>query len=161
MLRVQSKQDEGTAIDVYPAEARLPDSEGTAGSGGSGSYRHETVLLVEDDEVVRDVAADVLRHHGYMVLEAGNGLEALGVVESRADTHVDLLFTDVVMPVMNGRELASRLRDVLPDFKVLYTSGYTWEAIDRMGRSDPSGSFLEKPFTALELTQKVQAVLES
>lgn len=68
-------------------------------------------------------------------------------VVSRNDRQVDLLFTDVVMPLMNGRELATRLRDVLPEFKVLYTSGYTWEAINRMGRADPGGAFLEKPVT--------------
>ena len=158
-IDVQSEPGRGTTFRVYLPRLWLalgpePGGEGAAPGGG------ETVLLVEDDQVVRSVAADALRQHGYTVLEAGDGVEALDVAESYGDRRVDLLFTDVVLPLMNGRELASRLRTVLPDFKVLYTSGYTREAIERIGRPEQGSAFIEKPFTPVELAQKVRAVLE-
>jgi hypothetical protein len=130
VIDVHSEQNKGTTFEVYLS--RVPVSEvqdSDRGQGRASQYRgqgrashgNETVLLVEDDRDVREVAADVLRHHGYAVLEAGDGDEALYVVESGNDRQVDLLFTDVDMPLMNGRELATRLRDVLPEFKLFYT----------------------------------------
>lgn len=147
VIDVHSEQNKGTTFEVYLPRVPVPEVQDSDRGQGRAPHGNETVLLVEDDQDVREVAAGVVRHHGYTVLEAGDGGEALYVVESRNDRQVDLLFTDVVMPLMNGRELATRLRDVLPEFKVLYTSGYTWEAINRMGRADPGGAFLEKPVT--------------
>jgi signal transduction histidine kinase len=160
-IDLRSEPGQGTTFEVYLPRVPSPDGPGADHDDGREPRGNETVLLVEDDQVVRGVAADVLRHHGYTVLEAGDGVEALGVIEDRSDQQVDLLFTDVVMPIMNGRELASRLREVRPEFKVLYTSGYAREAIDRMGRSEPGGAFIEKPFTPDQLARKVRAVLEA
>ena len=158
---VHSEPDSGTRFEVYLP--RVPvDSGAGSGNGGPGPAPRckETVLVVEDDQVVRDVAATILRQEGYTVLEAGDGVEALAVVESDTDTRVDLLLTDVVMPSMNGREVAERLRSLLPDLKILYTSGYAVGAFGQTGDRQVDSSFIEKPFTPVQLAQKVQALLE-
>jgi hypothetical protein len=121
VIDVHSEQNKGTTFEVYLSRVPVSEVQDSDRGQGRASHGNETVLLVEDDRDVREVAADVLRHHGYAVLEAGDGDEALYVVESGNDRQVDLLFTDVDMPLMNGRELATRLRDVLPEFKLFYT----------------------------------------
>jgi CheY-like chemotaxis protein len=118
----------------------------------------ETVLLVEDDEMVRDLARQVLETYGYRVLAAGGGREALKLCQShRGDIH--LLLTDVVMPDMSGRDLAERLREKCPRLKVLYMSGYTDDIIAHHGVLEPNMEFLEKPFTPEALARKVREVL--
>ena len=108
---------------------------------------------------MRELARRILRSAGYSVLEAGNGGEALLLLE-RHHGPVHLMVTDVVMPGMNGRELAAQLTLLLPQMKVLYTSGYTDDAIVRHGVLDDPSRFVSKPYTALELTQKVREVLD-
>ena len=120
----------------------------------------ETVLLVEDERAVREVAADILRGLGYTVLEAADGFEALRLVRGAARDVFNLLLTDAVMPLMSGWELADKIRESQPLAKVLYTSGYSAGMIERSAQRRQEDGFIEKPFTAEELAVKVRAVLE-
>jgi CheY-like chemotaxis protein len=120
----------------------------------------ETVLLVEDERVVRRVAARVLRGLGYTVIESGSGQEALAASSGYADS-IDLLLTDVVMPGMSGNELAQRIAAERPSIRVLFTSGYTDDAVFRHGVIEHGLSFLQKPFSAGALTRKVREVLDA
>jgi signal transduction histidine kinase len=120
----------------------------------------ETVLLVEDEPSVRDLAHRLLNQQGYKVLEAANGEEALRVVQEHIGEKIHLLFTDVVMPQMGGKELANQLKNLRPDVKVLYTSGYTDDAIVHHGVLEPGTHFLQKPFSPKTLTHKVREALD-
>ncbi len=120
----------------------------------------ETILVVEDEEALRNVAMRVLVAAGYHVLMAANGYDAL-LVFGQHEGDIPLLVTDVVMPRMSGRELADRLKSMKSELKVLYMSGYTDDAIDRHGVLEAGTHFLPKPFTGTELTRKVRQVLDS
>jgi CheY-like chemotaxis protein len=120
----------------------------------------ETVLLVEDEPLVRGLAIRVLREQGYNVLEAANGIEALNVAQEHASEKIHLLLTDVIMPKMGGKELADRLKTFRPRIKVLFTSGYTDQAIVQRGLLNPDFSFLEKPFSPSGLVRQVREVLD-
>jgi len=155
-----SEVGQGTTFLIY-----LPRREETARHAqqretSSLLQGTETILLAEDEPLVRSIAAQTLRLHGYTVLEAANGQEALDLVaEHRVEP--DLLVTDVVMPQMGGRELVDRLQFAYPRLKVLYISGYTADAIVHQGMLDPDLAFLHKPFTPAELASRVRAVLGS
>ena len=118
----------------------------------------ETVLVVEDQDEVRKLAAAVLKTHGYRVLEARNGGEALLIAE-RHPGNIHLMLTDVVMPGLTGKELADRLRPLRPDLRVLYMSGYADNVIAHGGVLDSGVEYISKPFTPESLTGKVRAVL--
>jgi len=120
----------------------------------------ETVLLVEDDEQVRVVARGILRRHGYHVLEASNGGEAMLLCEAHSRP-IHLLISDVVMPHMSGPELARRLAQVRPEMKVLCMSGYTDDSVVRHGVVDSDIAYLQKPITLETLTRKVREVLDA
>jgi CheY-like chemotaxis protein len=118
----------------------------------------ETVLLVEDEEMVRRMTREVLEGAGYHVLEASSGFEALRVSSGHGG-RLDLLLTDVVMPGMSGRELAERLAPVRPGIKVLYMSGHTDDAIFHHGVTQAGTGFLQKPFTPDALERRVRELL--
>ena len=118
----------------------------------------ETVLLVEDEEAVRQLASEILKMCGYTVLETGDPLEALVIVE-RQTGPIDLLLTDMVMPAMRGSELAQRLDTMCPGMRVLYMSGYTDEITTAASVSEPARAFLHKPFTPHDLARRVHEVL--
>jgi CheY-like chemotaxis protein len=120
----------------------------------------ETVLLVEDEEMVRHMSRQMLETCGYTVIEAGNGIEALSQCES-LNQKVDLLMTDVVMPTMGGRELAERITQYYPNIRVLFTSGYTDDAIIRQGMLTEEMNFIQKPFTYEMLAKKVRDSLDA
>ncbi|HNP71117.1 MAG TPA: PAS domain S-box protein [Kouleothrix sp.] len=155
-----SEVDQGTSFKIYlpgidePAEDPRPLIVPQELPRG-----HETILLVEDEAAVRALAARILRAHGYQVIEAAQGREALSIIEARPNTAIDLLLTDVVMPQMGGRMIAEHLQGRYPDLKVLYISGYTDNAIVQHGRLKPGVSFLHKPFTPVALVRKVRDVL--
>jgi two-component system, cell cycle sensor histidine kinase and response regulator CckA len=120
----------------------------------------ETILLVEDDPALREMAAALLRRLGYTVLSAANGVEALSLKHQRGTGHIDLLFTDVVMPHMSGKELADRVRALNPHTKILFTSAYTENAIVHQGVLDKGVALLQKPFTPSALAHKVREMLD-
>jgi PAS domain S-box-containing protein len=121
---------------------------------------NETVLLVEDDPSVRDLAHRLLIGQGYKVLEAANGEEALRVAQENIGEKIHLLLTDVVMPQMGGKELSEKLKQLRPDIGVLYTSGYTDNAIVHHGTLESGTNFLQKPFSPKTLSHKVREVLD-
>jgi CheY-like chemotaxis protein len=159
-IEVESGGVRGTVFTVcLPiCEEAAPRPERTA-RANPASVGHETVLLVEDEARIRRLCRQVLAEQGYHVIEAGDGLEAVALCAAE-DRPVDLLVTDVVMPHMNGRELADRLRESHPDMKVLYISGYTDDAIVRRGVSQGSSALLSKPFTPHVLLRRVREVLD-
>jgi len=121
---------------------------------------YETVLVVEDEETVRGLCVKLLERLGYTVLQASNGDEAIALAREHVK-RIDLLLTDVVMPGMNGRELAERLVVLHPETKVLFTSGYTDDAIVHHGVLDEGVAFIGKPYTLSELANKIREVLDS
>lgn len=120
---------------------------------------HKTILLVEDEDFVRNVTREVLELHGYQVIEATDADEGLELYRENVDI-IDLLLTDVVMPGRNGREFANQLLATRPSLKVIFMSGYTDRAIVRESFSDPNLNYLQKPFTLDTLTEKVRQVFE-
>jgi CheY-like chemotaxis protein len=159
-IEVYSELDRGTSFKIYLPEA-LEDplapleDRGEPGELPRGS---ETVLVVEDDPIVLELARALLERQGYRVLVAADGAKALATSESEA--RIDLLITDVVMPGMNGRELAERLRALRPGLRVLYTSGYTENVIVHHGVVDAAVQFLAKPYEQISLVRKVRQVLD-
>jgi two-component system, cell cycle sensor histidine kinase and response regulator CckA len=120
----------------------------------------ERLLLVEDDRSVRELAERIFRDRGYKVTVTGEGKEALRAFAA-APHEIDLVVTDLIMPGMNGRELVQALHQIRPDLKALYVSGYTEDEIIRRGLHDPSVAFLQKPFTADELGDRVRSLLDA
>jgi two-component system cell cycle sensor histidine kinase/response regulator CckA len=157
-IEVYSEPDKGTTFKIYlPRVREAPQTAELAAALGvrGGS---ETVLLVEDDEMVRALACELLKGAGYTVLEARHGSDALDIAQ-RYHGSIHLLLTDVVMPGMGGRELAGRLGPRRPQMKVLYMSGYTTDAIVHHGVLDEGEAFLPKPITASALLSRVREVL--
>ena len=157
-IKVYSEIDHGTTVRIYlprtqQAEAvRLREEE--RAERGSG----ETILVAEDDDAVRGSVVTQLAELGYRVLAAANGEIALGVL-GRGE-RIDLLFTDVVMPgALNGRELADQARRLVPNLPVLFTSGYTENAIIHHGRLDEGVTLLSKPYRLSQLARSVRAAL--
>ena len=157
---VYSEIDRGTTFKVYlPAVSGVPNSaEAERDSHASLLASPERILLVEDEPNVRRIARRILERNGYIVLEAANGAEALRVLERRQEP-IALVLTDLVMPEMGGKELASRLRSVSPTPRVLFMSGYTEDAVLRQSAMEPGAMFLDKPFTFDTLIRKVREAL--
>jgi two-component system cell cycle sensor histidine kinase/response regulator CckA len=142
------------------AELHDPSLETTPCPGHCRSEAgRETILLVEDEESVRILARTILQQNGYTILEAEHGAEALSVCQSHAG-RLDLLLTDVVMPLMGGRELADRLALIRPEVKVLFMSGHTDDTLLRRGVMTDDMAFLPKPFTPAGLVHTVREVLD-
>jgi PAS domain S-box-containing protein len=159
-ITTYSQPGTGTAFRIYlPRVADVPAPSGVR-AGGRASTGSETILLVEDDTRVREAAERVLRKRGYRVITATNGVEALQVA-SRTTGTIDLMVTDLVMPVMGGRELAREFAAIRPDTKVLFMSGYTEESASRSNPLPPGAAFLSKPFTPDLLASKVRETLGS
>lgn len=161
-ILVYSEPGQGTTFKIYlprykPVQAvpQKASDESLAMVMGT-----ETILLVEDDEVVRTMAVEILTTQGYSVLEAADGEEALQTCK-RYHGNIDLLLTDVVMPKMNGSELAEKVVKLRPDIKVLFMSGYTDDAVFRHGILHAEVEFLQKPVTPKALSQTLRAILDN
>jgi CheY-like chemotaxis protein len=160
-IKVYSETGHGTTIRLYlprsdEHETVDPvDRSATALPGG-----HETILVVEDDALVRTYVLAVLQNLGYATLAAANASAALALVA--ADTAFDLVFTDVIMPGgMNGRQLVDEIKKRCPGVRVLYTSGYTEDAIIHHGRLDPDVILLVKPYRKSDLALKIREALRT
>jgi signal transduction histidine kinase len=161
-LAIYSEVDEGTTVKIYLPRYRGEEdlAEESNRSGDSQSLGAETILVVEDDEALRLYTVEVLSDLGYSVLAAANAAAALEIIGRRPD--IDLLFTDIVMPGgMNGRQLADEAIRQKPTLKVLFTTGYTANAIVHHGRLDPNVELISKPFTYESLSRKIRALLDA
>jgi signal transduction histidine kinase len=157
-LRVYSELGLGTTFRIYFPRVEEPVAESTSRVPTADAPGLETVLLVEDDDDVRDLARDILQTHGYTVLEAGNAAAALAVAEQhRGPIHA--MLTDVVMPETNGLRLAEGIALLRPETKVLYMSGHAHDA-DAPHGAGSLAPFLQKPFAPAELRTKIRAVLD-
>ncbi|WP_423601690.1 CHASE3 domain-containing protein [Sphingomonas sp. MS122] len=162
-VKIYSEPDVGTTVKLY-VPRHFGEAEALAGGEAVASdlpraRDDEIILVVEDEENVRHMSVDALRELGYVVVQASDASQALTVLEIQP--RIDLLFTDIVMPDMNGRILADRAREKRPDLKVLYTTGYTRNAIVHNGMLDHDVAFLAKPFTLRQLALKVREVLDA
>jgi PAS domain S-box-containing protein len=159
-VAVTSDVDRGTTVDIYLPMAGEAGMEGretrvkTISGGGNG-----TVLIVEDEDIVRSMLTRTLAGYGYTVMEARNGSEALTLLSGFPKGRVDLLVTDVIMPEMSGETLARKIVEKDPGVKVLYISGYTDDAIAHHGVLDRGVHFLQKPFTPQTLAGRVLEIL--
>jgi CheY-like chemotaxis protein len=160
-ISVYSEPGRGATFKIYLPQVKSPAGTPVQPLNSpdlpSGT---ETILLVEDDPALREMAGTLLRRLGYMVLSAANGIEALSLKQQRGIGHIDLLFTDVVMPHMSGKELADRVRTLFPHTRVLFTSAYTENAIVHQGVLDQGVALLQKPFTPSALAHKLREVLD-
>jgi CheY-like chemotaxis protein len=157
-VKIYSEEGHGTTVRMYlpPGMGALVASEAASAPAVEGG--HEKILVVEDDRLVRDYVLTQLRSLGYATLNAANGTEALALVET--GNEFDLLFTDVIMPgAMNGRQLADELKKKKPGLKVLFTSGYTENAIIHHGRLDSGVLLLAKPYRKSDLAQMIRKAL--
>jgi two-component system cell cycle sensor histidine kinase/response regulator CckA len=158
---VYSEPGKGTIFKVYlPITEKVPTDIAIVKKTSSDLKGSETILLVEDDTQVRDLAHEILIEHGYTVLKAQNGKDALKVCALHEGA-INLLLTDVVMPEMNGKELFSKLRKAYPNMKVIYMSGYTENIISHHGVLDEGVQFIQKPFTVYNLAAKVRDALST
>ena len=120
----------------------------------------ETILVVEDDEDVRAYLVDILGDLGYRVFGAHDAVSAFGLLEP-SNTHIDLLLTDVVLPGINGRELARRAQSLRPELKVLYMTGYSRNAVVHQGRLDRGVELIQKPITQRDLASRIRDLLDA
>jgi CheY-like chemotaxis protein len=157
---VYSEPGQGSIFKIYLPVAKVkpleekkerPKKQDLAGS--------ETILLVEDNQAVRDLALSLLKRHGYTVISAQNGVEALELLQDKKET-IDLIVTDVVMPEMNGQELYSIVSKQYPNIKVIYMSGYTDNIITSDNGSEKDRHFIQKPFSVEDFARKIREVLK-
>jgi PAS domain S-box-containing protein len=159
-IEVDSAPGMGSSFRITLPRAELPaDVPAPAPVRAAPRFGDETIMLVEDETVVRHLVAEILENSGYTVLQAGDGPSALELLRRHSGT-LDLLVTDVVMPGMSGPEVAQAVTSMRPGTLVLYTSGYTDSAIGHHGVLEPGIAFLQKPFSADDLTRKVRALLD-
>jgi len=157
-LNVSSEPGRGTTFKIYlprvddaPTQPVVADHADRRGD--------ETILLVEDEDALRRLTRRILEAVGYTVLEAVSGEDALSVLAGH-DGRVHMMLTDVVMPGMNGRDLAARVAETRPEVRILYASGYTDDTIFRHGVDDDGRRFISKPYAPAELRRKVREILD-
>jgi CheY-like chemotaxis protein len=155
-----SRVGQGAVFDVYvPRDDEEPVSPSRAATPATAADGAETILLVEDEQMVMAMVEKILRVQGYEVITAHTGEEALRVAAERGGD-IDLLLTDVVMPRVSGGELARRLTATHPEMKVLFMSGYTEDTAIHQGRLEDDAAFLQKPFSPRVLAERVRDVLD-
>jgi CheY-like chemotaxis protein len=160
-VRVRSTSGEGTTFSIFlPTTDGTPEEPHLDASQAPPPRGSETIMVVEDEALVRKLACTILRDNGYRVIEAAGSGEAILICE-QGKVHIDLVLTDVVMPQMSGSQLAERLRRLCPRMKVLYMSGYTDDSVVRHGVLESDTAFIGKPFKPDVLLRKVREVLDS
>jgi two-component system cell cycle sensor histidine kinase/response regulator CckA len=159
-IEVESELGKGSTFHVMLPVASARDAEATVGAGPESLAGCETVLLVEDEAALRAVTRRILCGLGYKVLEARHGGDAVQISERYAGP-IHLLITDVVMPVLGGRELARKIRSRRPDIPILFVSGYTDDELFRKGTLEPGAQLLRKPFLSSELARSARQLLRS
>jgi signal transduction histidine kinase/ActR/RegA family two-component response regulator len=161
-IEVYSEPGTGSTFRVYlPTVTTDQEDDGLhiSSEAPRAPGGNETILLVEDEKIVRDIAESILKVLGYKVLTSGSGVDAINQVKKYNDP-IDLLLTDVVMPQMNGRELADKISGIKSGLKVLYSSGYTQDIIARHGILDADIDFISKPYTLPILAKRIREVLD-
>jgi PAS domain S-box-containing protein len=159
-VNLTSEAGRGTTVDVFLPAVPSAEAASAADTPGPSRTGAETILLVEDDLVVRELTERALRRHGYRVLACSDGAAALAAAGSFQEP-IHLLLTDVVMPEMNGRELAVRMALIRPETRILFTSGHPSDVMLRHGLLEPGPHFIAKPYTPHTLAAKVRAVLDA
>jgi signal transduction histidine kinase/CheY-like chemotaxis protein len=160
---VDSQPRQGTTFTIYvpSVEDEYEESSDYVQDAGQLPDGTETILLVEDELAVREIAAFVLREQGYTVLEAASGAEALQIFNESRRSEIHLLLTDVVLPGLDGRGLSDQITQLSPETKVLYFSGYAEDTIGKYGILEETSIFLQKPFYPEQLIKAVQSALQS
>jgi CheY-like chemotaxis protein len=160
MIHITSRPHEGTTVTILFPDAGIKEIDDSPKSSVPVPRKgSETILLVEDEPIVRDLARLVLQRHGYHVVTAESPQEALDIVRLSAEP-LAMVVTDIVMPGMSGRELVEILRQRQPGLRILYMSGYTRDEIVRYGVESSKDSFLQKPFQPAMLASKVREILD-
>ncbi len=160
-IDVTSKPGVGTCVNLYLPQEKMPlDSTSQQSKPSSPKNGTETILLVEDENAVRNIVRIVLTRYGYKVLEAADGNQALEIVRTY-EQPIHMLLTDVVMPGMHGPEVAKAVVNKMPSIRVIFMSGYVDDARTREGLADATASFIQKPFTSEDLAHKVRAILDA
>jgi PAS domain S-box-containing protein len=162
---IESEPGSGTTLRIFLPAAAAGETAGIQGAespplDAAARGAGETILVTEDDAGVRGYVVEALRGLNYAVMEADDAAAALAII-TQADLQIDLLLTDVVMPGMNGRELADRARVVMPNIRVLFMTGYSQDTFVRQGRLDPDIELLEKPFRRESLAVRVRSILDA
>jgi PAS domain S-box-containing protein len=160
MVELHSEVGTGTTVTILLPAVAAPITTHDVARPISVDHAGETVLVVEDEELVLDVARRILTQHGYRVLVARSGAEALALIDGRSEK-IDLLLTDVVMPGATGKEVAEAVSERRPNIRVLYMSGYPESVVASQGVVDQAIRLLSKPFKALDLLQHVRGVLDA
>ncbi len=161
-IGVYSEVGKGTTFKVYfPRVEQLPQVATASAATGPLPRGTETLLVVEDEPALRLLAQSVLAGQGYEVLLATNGQDGLRVAREHKGSPIRLAVTDVIMPQMDGKVMADWLKATYPELKILFTSGYTDDALAHHGVLDPGGAFLSKPYTPATLTRKVRDLLDT
>jgi CheY-like chemotaxis protein len=160
-IKIYSEEGHGTTVKLYLPQATNVADASAAETGVREFERgDETILIVEDDALVRDYVVTQISRFGYDTLAASNAAEALTIING--PEHIDLLFTDVIIPGgMNGRQLAIEAKKQRPGLRILYTSGYTENAIVHHGRLDAGVLLLPKPYVSSDLAQMIRTALAS
>ena len=159
-INIESEAGRGTAVKIYlPRQIAKTEMEKNEGTAGPVMRGHETILLAEDEQDVLELTALMLNMQGYHVLAARTPGEALSMAREHAG-EIHLLLTDVVMPAMNGRDLAKSLLSLYPNIKRLFMSGYTADVIAHHGVLEEGVNFIQKPFSLKSLSAKVQEALD-
>jgi two-component system cell cycle sensor histidine kinase/response regulator CckA len=160
-IDVDSELGKGTTFKIYFPRVEQPlDVAAKPIQTGPLPRGTETLLVVEDEPSVRHLARGVLEAQGYEVLSASNGQDGLHMAREHKGSPIRLVVTDVIMPLMSGRVMAEWLKTTYPDLKILFTSGYTDDAIAQHGVLEPGIEFLSKPYTPATLARKVRAMLD-
>jgi two-component system cell cycle sensor histidine kinase/response regulator CckA len=159
-IEVETKPGRGSTFKVFLPGVEIPAEPAARGVDDEVRGGSETVLLVEDSDVVRCYTAEILQMGGYAILEAASGEEAIRIAKERGRP-IDILVTDLVMPGVNGKEVAARLGAAQPGLKVLFVSGYPEDAVGKKRLIEDGAPFLGKPFKPNDLLRKIREILDA